>query len=91
MEISVCYIDEKIAMEAALKDDAKLPNAIKKCNAICISLCEDKCLIAFKNDKDMVKAMRYINHVYGKGTCKEYEERCVIKNGFLVRGIPSEA
>ena len=91
MEISVCYIDEKIAMDAALNDDAKLPNAIKKCNDICISLCEDKCLIAFKNDKDMVKAMRYINHVYGKGTCKEYEERCIIKNGFLLRGVPSEA
>lgn len=30
MEISVCYIDEKLAMEAALNDDAKLPNAIKK-------------------------------------------------------------
>ena len=86
MEISVCYIDEKLAMEATLKDDA-----IKKCNAICISLCEDKCLIAFKTDKDMYKAIRYINHVYGKGTCKEYDERCVIRNGFLVRGVPSEA
>ena len=55
MEISVCYVDEKLAMEAALNDDAKLPTAIKKCDAICVSLYEDKCLIAFRNVKDMYK------------------------------------
>ena len=91
MEISVCYVDGKLAMEAALKDDAKLPNAITKCDAICVSLYEDKLLIVFKNDKDMYKAIRYINHVYGKGTCKEYEERCVLRDGCLMTGGPSEA
>lgn len=91
MEISVCYVDGKLALQAALKDDAKLPVAIKKCDAICVSLFEDKLLIAFRSDNDMYKAIRYINHVYGKGTCKEYEQRCVLRDGYLMTGVPSEA
>lgn len=91
MKISVCYVDEKLAMEAALKDDAKLPIAIRKCDAICVSLFGDKLLIAFKNDYDMYKAIRYLNHVYGKGTCHEYERRCALRDGYLLEGVPSEA
>lgn len=91
MEISVCYVDGQLAMEAALEDDAKLPVAIKKCDAICASLFEDKLLIAFKSDKDMYKAIRYLNHVYGKGTCHEYERRCALRDGYLLEGMPSEA
>lgn len=91
MEISVCYVGGKLALQAALKDDAKLPIAIRKCDAICVSLFGDKLLIAFRNDNDMYKAIRYINHVYGKGVCKEYERRCLLRDGYILEGVPSEA